>query len=76
MHTCVHGSIIYNSYEMEATQVSSTDERIKKMSCVSMCVCVCSPGGSEGKESACNTEDPGSIPGSGRSPGEENGYPL
>ena len=28
------------------------------------------PGGSAGKESACNKEDPGSIPGLGRSPGE------
>ena len=34
------------------------------------------PGGSDGKESACNAGDPGSIPGSGRSPGEENGNPL
>ena len=34
------------------------------------------PGGSDGKESACNMEDLGSIPGSGRSPGEENDYPL
>ena len=34
------------------------------------------PGGSDGKESACNAGDPGSIPGSGRSPQEENGYPL
>ena len=34
------------------------------------------PGGSGGKESACNEGDPGSIPGSGRSPGEGNGYPL
>ena len=32
------------------------------------------PGGSVGKESACNVGDPGSIPGSGRSPGEGNGY--
>ena len=31
------------------------------------------PGGSDGKESACNVGDPGSIPGSGRSPGEGNG---
>ena len=30
----------------------------------------------EGKESACNTGDLGSIPGSGRSPGEENANPL
>ena len=28
------------------------------------------------KESACNAEDPGSIPGSGRCPGEGKGYPL
>ena len=34
------------------------------------------PGGSAGKESACNAGDPVSIPGLGRSPGEGNGYPL
>ena len=34
------------------------------------------PGSSVGKESACNAGDPGSIPGSGRSPGEGMGYPL
>ena len=34
------------------------------------------PGGSYGEESACNAEDLGSIPGSGRSPGEGNGNPL
>ena len=34
------------------------------------------PGGSDGKESACNVGDPGSIPGLGRSPGEGNGNPL
>ena len=28
------------------------------------------PGGSDGKESACNAGDPGSIPGPGRSPGK------
>ena len=33
-------------------------------------------GGSEGKASARNAADPGSIPGSGRSPGEGNGNPL
>ena len=33
-------------------------------------------GGSEVKVSVCNTGDPGSIPGLGRSPGEENGNPL
>ena len=34
------------------------------------------PGGSDSKESACNARDLGSFPGSGRSPGEGNGYPL
>ena len=34
------------------------------------------PGGSDGKESSCNAGDPGSIPGSGRCPGEGNGIPL
>ena len=29
-----------------------------------------------GKESACSVGDLGSIPGLGRSPGEENSYPL
>ena len=33
-------------------------------------------GGSDDKESACNMGDPGPIPGSRRSPGEGNGYPL
>ena len=32
------------------------------------------PGSSAGKETACNTGDPASIPGSGRSPGEGIGY--
>ena len=34
------------------------------------------PGGSVGKESACNAEDLGLIPGMGRSPEEGKGYPL
>ena len=34
------------------------------------------PGDSVGKESACTAGDLGSIPGSGRSLGEENGNPL
>ena len=33
-------------------------------------------GGSDSKESACNAEDEGLIPGLGRSPGEGHGYPL
>ena len=34
------------------------------------------PGGSDGKESACNAGDSGSFPGSGGSTGKGNGYPL
>ena len=34
------------------------------------------PGSSASKESTCNTRHPGSIPGSGISPGEGIGYPL
>ena len=34
------------------------------------------PGGSDGKESACNAGNLGSIPGLGRIPGEGNGNPL
>ena len=33
------------------------------------------PGGSNNKASDCNVGDPGLIPGSGRSHGEENGNP-
>ena len=33
-------------------------------------------GGSDGKKSACNAGDPGSIPGLGRAPGEGNSNPL
>ena len=36
----------------------------------------CLSGGSDCKESACNAGDVGSDPGSGRSPGEGNSYPL
>ena len=35
-----------------------------------------SPGGSDGKEAACNEGNAGLIPGSGRCPGEGNGYSL
>ena len=34
----------------------------------------CFPSGSNGKDSACSARDAISIPGSGRSPGEGNGY--
>ena len=44
--------------------------------CVCVGVCIGFPGDSDSKESACNAEDLGSIPGAGRSPAEGNGNPL
>ena len=46
--------------------------------CAHMCVHTHTPfpGGSAGKESACNVGDLGLVPGLGRSPEEEKGYPL
>ena len=43
---------------------------------MSICSSLSFPGGTEVKASACNVGDLGSIPGSGRSPGEGNGNPL
>ena len=43
------------------------------MDCVTLHITMGFPGGSDGKESACNARDVGSIPVSGRSPGEGNG---
>ena len=43
---------------------------------ISVSVLLDCPGGSDGKASAYNVGDPGSIPGLGRSPGEANGNPL
>ena len=42
----------------------------------SISIVSCFPDGSAGKESTCNAGDPSLIPGSGRSTGEEIGYPL
>ena len=39
-------------------------------------LCMGFPDSSVSKESACNAEDPGSIPALGRSPAEGKGYPL
>ena len=49
---------------------------LSKLKKKSICLFGGFPDGSGGKESACNTGDPGSIPGSGRFAGEGIGYPL
>ena len=51
--------------------------RILEWVAISFYICIYNfPGSSAGKESICNAGDPGLIPGSGRSPGEEVGYLL
>ena len=57
-------------------QLSDTNALLgRKIMC--MCAsCMGLPGGSDVKESARDSGDRGSIPGSGRSPGEGNGNPL
>ena len=44
-------------------------------SCERLDIALGFPDSSVGKESACNSGDPSSIPGSGRSAGEGTGYP-
>ena len=67
---------------MKTTHMSiKTYEWIKKLFyvCVCVCVCVCMysiPGGSVVKNPSAGAGDMGLIPGLGRSPGEESGYPL
>ena len=50
--------------------------RINRESSTDIHTLPCSPGGSDGKASACSAGDLGSIPGSGRSAGEGNGNPV
>ena len=56
--------------------ISNFLEEISSLSHFVMCVCMGYPGGSAGKESACNVGNLGLIPGLGRSPGEGNSCPL
>ena len=56
--------------------LSKLQELVMGQESLAFCSPLGFPGGSEVKTSACNAGDPGSIPGSGRSPGEGNGNPL
>ena len=46
---------------------------MSNVACITVCLI---PGFSDGITSSCNEGDRGSVPGSGRSPGEGNGYPF
>ena len=56
--------------------IRSSEEKGRVVFTILFYIAVGFPGGLDGKESACNAGDLGSIPGLGRSPGEENGNPL
>ena len=50
--------------------------RTRLSNCTELNIYAGFPSGSDSKESACHAGDPGSIPRSGRSPGEGHGSPL
>ena len=60
----------------EDQELSGTGITSFHIKCVIYCCIGGFPGGSVGKESACNVGDLGSILGSRRSPGEGNGKPT
>ena len=73
----MHSNTIHNSQRMYTIQCPSIDEWIKKRCYIHTTEYRRDfPGGSDGKASIYNAGDLGSIPGSGRSPGEGNGNPL
>ena len=63
-------------YLLPAISLLMTRHRFPRFINVNICSLKGFPGVSAGNESACNAGDPGSIPRSGRSPGEGNGNPL
>ena len=86
---CALASISHWPPRMNLDALKNLPQTVKNLpqnygkTCTCMCVCVCKhtgfPGGSVGKESACNagdTRDVGSIPGLGRSLGKGHGSPL
>ena len=65
--------------QMELVQAQVPEQRRKSSLLESVCPASVTqgfPGGSDGKEPACSAGDPGSVLGSGRSPGEGNSNPL
>ena len=73
----VTSSGVMVTFRFAADKVVPKRERVKApFNEVAPGQCQGSPESSVGKESTCNAGDPGSIPGSGRSPGEGLGYSL
>ena len=86
----IHCVIVWNSKRLAVTQVEGSWDRAERMDLwgrgrksnfllfafIYICILGGFPGGLGSEESACNTGDLCLIPGSERSPGEGNGYPL
>ena len=73
----LHLSFFLSCSEREAGPLSPrSEEKVRSHLPSPGCLRAGFPDSSVGRESACNAGDPGSIPGSGRSAGEEIGYPL
>ena len=68
--SCVAGPLSHQGGPVECLRIINPMSAIRKPRFLEV------PGGSEVKASACNVRDPGSIPESGRYPGEGNGNPL
>ena len=85
----IRSFLIWSAWSASTASILSMNKlyaQLHKILCMDVCMCVCSfvhdilnpflLSGSDSKESVCNAGGPGSIPGSGRSPGEGNGNPL
>ena len=68
------GSLVWTDRDVLCLKCISVNILAVTLECGKMLLDL--PCSSDGKESACNAGDLGSIPGSGRSPGEGNGHPL
>ena len=75
-HKHVYNFLYHGHYKDTLEFIPNGKMNVYHSFLLSSILCMCFPGGSDGKESACNVGDPGLIPRSGRSPGERNGYPL
>ena len=75
-HHSVSSSIIYFSWVNLAVPTVRLLPQNTSFLCNTVMLYLGFSKGSDSKGPACNAGDMGSIPGSGRSPGEGNGYPL
>ena len=78
-YSCLENPTARGSWQAAAHRVAKSRTQLKRLSTYTHThthAHTVFPGGSVGELSACNGGDPGSIPGLGRSSGEDNGNPL